>query len=117
MKTSIDLKIYFKLFPTDKIFICFLAHPISTSSSYFSTNSPQSPRCSTPLFAKQRRTRPFIACELCRQRAFESLNENKNEKKHISHHRSATLCHYQNQTSRKIHRRRSSIDQLLVWIV
>ncbi len=100
------------MFPTDKIFICFLAHPMSTSS-YFSTNSPQNPRCSTPLFAKQRRTRPFIACELCQQRAFQSLNE----KNHISHLRSTTLCHYQNQTNTKIHRRRSSMDQLLVWIV
>jgi hypothetical protein len=95
-----------------KIFICFLAHPISTSS-YFSANSPQSPRCSTPLFAKQRRTRPFIACELCRQRAFGTFDENK----HISPHRSTTLFHYQSQTSSKIHRRRSSINQLLVWIV
>lgn len=115
MKTSIDLKIISDIY--------FLAHPISTttttkSSSYFSSNSPESPRCSTPLFAKQRRTRPFIACELCRQRAFESLNENKNEeKKKISHHRSTTLCQYQNQTSTKIHRRPSSIEQLLVWIV
>ena len=94
-----------------------LVHPISTSTSSFPRNSPNSPRCSTPLFAKQRRSRAFIACELCRERAFQSLNENKNDKKHISHHCSTTLCHYQNQTNTKYHRRRSSIDQLLVWIV
>ncbi len=109
-----NFRISLKLFT--RFSFIFLAHPVSTSS-YFSTNSPQSPRCSTPLFSKQRRTRPFIACELCRQRAFESLNEDKNEKKHISYHRSTTLVHYQNQTSTKIRRRRSSIDQLLVWIV
>ena len=82
-------------------------------SSYSSRNSPQSPRCSTPLFAKQRRTRPFIACELCRQRAFESFDE----KKHISHHPSTTLFHYENQINSKIQRGQTSIDQLLVWIV
>ncbi|CAF0847492.1 unnamed protein product [Rotaria sordida] len=103
---------------TPKTPLTTAVHPISTSSSSsFPRNSPQSPRCSTPLFAKQRRSRPFIACELCRERAFQTSNDNKNEKKHISHHYSTTLCHYQYQTSTKIHRRRSSIDQLLVWIV
>ncbi|CAF1385157.1 unnamed protein product [Rotaria sp. Silwood1] len=103
---------------TPKIPLTTAVHPISTSSSSsFPRNSSQSPRCSTPLFAKQRRSRPFIACELCRERAFQTLDENKNEKKHISHHYSTTLCHYQYQTNTKIHRRRSSIDQLLVWIV
>ncbi|CAF0737066.1 unnamed protein product [Adineta steineri] len=102
---------------TPKTSLTTAVHPTSTSS-YFSTNSPpQSPRCSTPLFSKQRRTRPFIVCELCRQRAFESLDENKNEKDHISYHRSTTSVHYQKQTSIKSHRRRSSIDQLLVWII
>jgi hypothetical protein len=100
-------------------------------------NSPQSPRCSTPLFSKQRRTRPFIACELCRQRAFQSLNYQENKTKdhqvkkendkqqsyHHHHHHSATLHYYQYQTNnnsslrRRRDRRRSSIDQLLVWIV
>jgi hypothetical protein len=99
-----------------------------------SINSPQSPRCSTPVFSKQRRTRPFIACELCRQRAFQSLNENENKTKdnHVKkdqekqHHHSATLHYYQYQTNststsssirRRRDRRRSSIDQLLVWIL
>jgi hypothetical protein len=101
-----------------------------------SINSPQSPRCSTPLFSTQRRTRPFIACELCRQRAFQSLNENENKTKdnHVKkdqekqpnyhHHHSATLHYYQHQTNstsssirRRRDRRRSSIDQLLVWIL
>lgn len=99
-----------------------------------SINSPQSPRCSTPLFSKQRRTRPFIACELCRQRAFQSLNEHENktkdsqmkkthEKQHNYHH-STTLHYYQYQTNnisstirRRPNRRRSSVDQLLVWII
>ncbi|CAF1010637.1 unnamed protein product [Adineta steineri] len=97
-------------------------------------NSPQSPRCSTPLFAKQRRTRPFIACELCRQRAFQSINSDENktkdneiEKKNSKqqqhhHHHSTTLQYYQYQTNtssirRRRRRQRSSIDQLLVWIV
>jgi len=106
----------------------------SSSSISLSINSPQSPRCSTPLFSKQRRTRPFIACELCRQRAFQSLNynENKNkdnqvkrehDKQQSYHHHSATLHYYQYQTNnnssirRHRERRRSSVDQLLVWIV
>jgi hypothetical protein len=124
-----------------QVFICCsLAHPttLSTSSSSISLsiNSPQSPRCSTPLFSKQRRTRPFIACELCRQRAFQSLNYNENrttkdnqikkdnDKQQSYHHHSTTLHYYQYQTNnnsssirRRRDRRRSSIDQLLVWIV
>ncbi|CAF4527354.1 unnamed protein product, partial [Rotaria magnacalcarata] len=80
-----------------------------------------------PLFAKQRRTRPFIVCELCRQRAFQSSDyqRNKNQDNQIkksndnqqtSHHHSATLHYYQYQTNTStIRRRRSSIDQLLVW--
>ncbi|CAF3196942.1 unnamed protein product [Rotaria sp. Silwood2] len=55
---------------TPKIPLTTAVHPISTTSSSLPKNSPQSPRCSTPLFAKQRRSRPFIACELCRERAF-----------------------------------------------
>ncbi|CAF1046473.1 unnamed protein product [Adineta steineri] len=114
------------------------AHPttlsFSSPSKSFSMNSPQSPRCSTPLFAKQRRTRPFIACELCRQRAFQSINSDENktkdneiEKKNSKqqqhhHHHSTTLQYYQYQTNTSIIRRRrrrqrSSMDQLLVWIV
>ncbi|CAF0798369.1 unnamed protein product [Rotaria sp. Silwood1] len=111
------------------------AHPItlsnSSSSILSSTNSTQSPRCSTPLFAKQRRTRPFIVCELCRQHAFQTLNyqrnkiqqnqiKKSNDQEKNSHHHSATLHYYQSQTntSHSIRsRRRSSIDQLLVWIV
>ncbi|CAF2133790.1 unnamed protein product, partial [Rotaria magnacalcarata] len=106
------------------------AHPMTLSTSSLSTtNSPQSPRCSTPLFAKQRRTRPFIVCELCRQRAFQSSDyqRNKNQDNQIkksndnqqtSHHHSATLHYYQYQTNTStIRRRRSSIDQLLVWII
>jgi uncharacterized Zn finger protein (UPF0148 family) len=117
----------------------YLAHPttpLSTSSSSISLsiNSPQSPRCSTPLFSKQRRTRPFIACELCRQRAFQSFNEDENKNKETEvkkkndkqesyhHHHSATLHYYQYQNNnssirRRRDRRRSSIDQLLVWII
>ena len=99
-----------------------------------SINSPQSPRCSTPLFSKQRRTRPFIACELCRQRAFQSINEHENKtkvsqvkkthEKQQHHQHSTTLHYYQyptNNISRSIRRRRdrrrSSMDQLLVWIL
>jgi hypothetical protein len=124
-----------------QVFICcYLVHPttLSTSSSSISLsiNSPSSsPRCSTPLFSKQRRTRPFLACELCRQRAFQSLNYNENQtkdnqvkKEHDKqqqsyHHHSATLHYHQYQTNnsssirRRRDRRRSSIDQLLVWIV
>ncbi|CAF0836251.1 unnamed protein product [Rotaria sordida] len=109
-------------------------HPITLSNSsstvLSSTNSTQSPRCSTPLFAKQRRTRPFIVCELCRQHAFQTLNyqRNKNQYQQIKksnnnqqnfHHHSTTLDYYQHQTNTSsIHsRRRSAIDQLLVWIV
>jgi len=85
-------------------------------------NSSESPRCSTPLFAKQRRTRPFIVCELCRQRAFQSSNSDKNKDHEIkmkTDHHSATLQYYQYQTTNSSIRRqrRSSIDQLLVWII
>lgn len=103
-----------------------------------SINSPQSPRCSTPLFSKQRRTRPFITCELCRQRAFQSINEHENkskvsqvkkthEKQQQHHHHHSTTLHYHqyqyptNNISRSIRRRRvrrrSSMEQLLVWIL
>ncbi len=118
-----------------QVFI-YLAHPTTSSTSRsLSINSSESPRCSTPLFAKQRRTRPFIVCELCRQRAFQSSNsdENKNKDHEIKmkndkqqiyhhHHHSATLQYYQYQTTnssirRQRDRRRSSIDQLLVWII
>lgn len=112
-----------------------LAHPTTLSSASSTMASPQSPRCSTPLFAKQRRTRPFIACELCRQRAFqpapsEQPPTNDNPPKirsnktpihhHHHHHHSATLqlCQYKgNSSSLRRRRQRSSIDQLLVWIV
>ncbi|CAF0871209.1 unnamed protein product [Adineta ricciae] len=115
-------------------------HPttLSISSSAVSSamSSPQSPRCSTPVFAKQRRTRPFIACELCRQRAFQSVNTDNQKQKessvkkktskepspHRHYHHSATLQYYQYQTNtssslRRRRRQRSSVDQLLVWIV
>ncbi|CAF1665252.1 unnamed protein product, partial [Adineta ricciae] len=116
-------------------------HPttLSNSSSAVSSamSSPQSPRCSTPVFAKQRRTRPFIACELCRQRAFQSVNTDNQKQKessvkkksskepspHRHYHHSATLQYYQYQTNtssslrRRRRRQRSSVDQLLVWIV
>lgn len=121
-----------------QVFICCsLVHPTplspSSSSMSLSINSPQSPRCSTPLFSKQRRTRPFIACELCRQRAFQSINEHEDKTKVSQvktthekqpHHHSTTLHYYQyptNNISRSIRRRRdrrrSSMDQLLVWIL
>ncbi|UJR31076.1 hypothetical protein I4U23_018585 [Adineta vaga] len=120
-KSSTKCKVSGMLFrsSTPKTSLTAAVHPISTSS-YSSTNSPRSPRCSTPIFAKQRRTRPFIACELCRQRAFASIDENKTEQKHVSYHHTTTtttLVRYQNQTSLKVRRRRSSIEQLLVWIV
>lgn len=104
---------------------------LSTTSS--ALNPTQSPRCSTPLFAKQRRTRPFIVCDLCRQRAFQSLNyqRNKNQDNQLKksndnpsippshhHHHSATLHYYQYPTNTtSIDQQRTSIDQLLVWII
>lgn len=117
--TSIPNKCSFRHF-----IFSHLAKPIgsSSSSSFCPTESSESPRCSTPVFAKQRRTRPFIACELCRQRAFQTPNENdtKNEKAHVHHHhhhRSTTLFYQPSQSTMKTQRRRSSIAQLLVWIV
>ena len=117
--TSIPNKCSFRHF-----IFSHLAKPIgsSSSSSFCPTDSSESPRCSTPVFAKQRRTRPFIACELCRQRAFQTPNENdtKNEKAHAHHHhhhRSTTLFYQPSQSTMKTQRRRSSIAQLLVWIV
>ncbi|CAF1142363.1 unnamed protein product [Adineta ricciae] len=117
-KSSTKCKVSGMLFrsSTPKTSLTTAVHPVSTSS-YFSATSPRSPRCSTPIFAKQRRTRPFIACELCRQRAFASMNPNKPEQKHVSYHHTTTLVHCQNQTNLKVRRRRSSIEQLLVWIV
>ena len=116
------------------IHLLFLAHPMTlpsySSSVHFSANSPRSPRCSTPLFAKQRRTRPFIVCELCRQRAFQSLNYEQNKNRHnqiikrnenqSTTHSHSTTLQYQTHTSsrrRRRDRRCSSIDQLLVWII
>ncbi|UJR15587.1 hypothetical protein I4U23_002523 [Adineta vaga] len=124
--------------PRTKTSVAAQSTTLSTSSSAVSSamESPQSPRCSTPVFAKQRRTRPFIACELCRQRAFQSINSDENKlkenqmtkqtsKQPTHHHHSTTLQYYQYQpnTSSSLRRRRrrqqqhSSVDQLLVWIV
>ena len=77
----------------------------------------ESPRCSTPLFPKQRRTRPFIACDLCRQRAMNDMkttSSTKPEKKKSHPIKQTQLI---STTTANIRRRCSALDQLLVWII
>ncbi|CAF0767946.1 unnamed protein product [Didymodactylos carnosus] len=93
------------------------------SSSWSPT---QTPRCSTPLYSKQRRTRPFIACELCRRKAFMSVlgsSSSNNittsavQKKNSTFYcRKAQHQNYSKLATKKSHPR-TSIDQLLVWIL
>lgn len=92
------------------------------TSSLSLTN--ESPRCSTPLYPKQRRTRPFIACDLCRQRAMKDLKTTSTKHNKEKSHPVKQTQFISNSTSTvkmtktsNIRRRCSALDQLLVWII
>lgn len=100
---------------------------ISSMKSANSTSFSSAPRCSTPVYSKQRRTRPFIVCELCRQRAFQTPKKTpqskSNRHKRTPNDKDKSLQCFSktkttsNSTHRIVQHRQASVDQLLVWIV
>ncbi|CAF0776066.1 unnamed protein product [Didymodactylos carnosus] len=97
-----------------------LNESIHSKKARLSSPTP-SPRCSTPWYSKQHRTRPYIVCELCRQKAVMSVvdtslsaNISKVKKKHTTFN--STKMH-QNYPKLVKKSRRSSMNQLLVWIL